>query len=106
MLLLIAAFAAYPVTALIRRLRGRSRTALPAAPRVLSAAGLVAVLGSFAFLFYLLMTGGKPAPGRLRTDRPGVAAGRDDERAGASRLLLAGGAVFLPWSLYWGLLLP
>ncbi|MEU8173326.1 hypothetical protein AB0C14_10655 [Microbispora hainanensis] len=69
-LLLIAAFAAYPVTALVRRPRGRARTAPPAAPRVLSAAGLVVVLGSFAFLFYLLMTGGKlAAPGPVLLGR-------------------------------------
>ncbi|MBE3012377.1 prolyl oligopeptidase family serine peptidase [Microbispora sp. NEAU-D428] len=129
MLLLIVAFAAYPVTALVRRLRKRSRTVLPAAPRVLSAAGLVAVLGSFAFLFYLLMTGGKlAAPGPVLLGRPVVwlalqilalttmaafvrtvrawrRAGTRTERARLG-LLLAGGAVFLPWSLYWGLLLP
>ncbi|WP_220505119.1 S9 family peptidase [Microbispora sp. H10830] len=129
MLLLIAAFAAYPVTALVRRLRGRSRRALPGAPRVLSAAGPVAVLGSFAFLFYLLMTGGKlAAPGPVLLGRPVVwlalqalalttvaasvrtvrawrRAGTRGERVRLG-LLLAGGAVFLPWSLYWGLLLP
>ncbi|MGI5161776.1 alpha/beta hydrolase family protein [Microbispora sp. CA-102843] len=128
-LLLIAAFAAYPVTALVRRLRGRARTATPAAPRVVSAAGLVAVLGSFAFLFYLLMTGGKlAAPGPVLLGRPVVwlalqalalttvaasvrtvpawrRAGTRGERVRLG-LLLAGGAVFLPWSLYWGLLLP
>ncbi len=129
LLLLIAAFAAYPVTAFVRRLRGRSRTALPAAPRVLAAAGTAAMLGSFAFLFYLLMTGGKlAAPGPVLLGRPvvwlalqalaltAVAASvrtvRAWRRAGTRgervRLgfLLAGGAVFLPWSLYWGLLLP
>ncbi|TQS27757.1 S9 family peptidase [Microbispora sp. KK1-11] len=129
MLLLIAAFAAYPVTALVRRLRGRSLTALPAAPRVVGATGLVAVLGSFAFLFYLLMTGGKlAAPGPVLLGRPVVwlalqalalttvaasvrtvrawrRAGTRGERVRLG-LLLAGGAVFLPWSLYWGLLLP
>ncbi|GAB3145537.1 alpha/beta hydrolase family protein [Microbispora hainanensis] len=129
MLLLIAAFAAYPVTALVRRLRGRARTAPPAAPRVVSAAGLVAVLGSFAFLFYLLMTGGKlAAPGPVLLGRPVVwlalqalalttvaasvrtvlawrRAGTRGERLRLG-LLLGGGALFLPWALYWGLLLP
>jgi hypothetical protein len=89
----------------------------------------VAVLGSFAFLFYLLMTGGKlAAPGPVLLGRPVVwlalqalalttvaASGwtvRAWRRAGTRServrlgLLLAGGAVFLPWSLYWGLLLP
>ncbi|WP_189245864.1 alpha/beta hydrolase family protein [Streptosporangium pseudovulgare] len=129
MALMIVAFAAYPVTALVRRLRGRPRTALPAAPRVLGAAGLVALLGSFAYLFYLLMTGGKlAAPGPVLLDRPIVwlalqalalttvaasirtvrawrRAGTRSERARLG-LLLAGGAAFLPWALYWGLLLP
>ncbi|MEV4456398.1 prolyl oligopeptidase family serine peptidase [Microbispora sp. NPDC049633] len=129
LLLLIVAFAAYPVTALVRRLRGRRGAALPAAPRVLSAAGLVAVLGSFTFLFYLLMTGGKlAAPGPVLLGRPVIwlalqalaltavaasvrtvpawrRAGTRGERARLG-LLLAGGAAFLPWSLYWGLLLP
>ncbi|GAA4205302.1 alpha/beta hydrolase family protein [Microbispora amethystogenes] len=129
MLLLIVAFAAYPLTALARRLRGRSRTARPAAPRVLSAAGLVAVLGSFAFLFYLLMTGGKlAAPGPVLLGRPIVwlalqalalttvaaavrtagawrRAGTRSERVRLG-VLLAGGVAFLPWALYWGLLLP
>ncbi|RGA03964.1 alpha/beta hydrolase [Microbispora triticiradicis] len=128
-LLLIAVFAAYPLTALVRRLRGRSRTALPAAPRVLSAAGLIALLGSFAFLFYLLMTGGKlAAPGPVLLGRPivwlalqalalttvvaAVRTVRAWRRAGTRServrlgLLLAGGVAFLPWALYWGLLLP
>ncbi|MEU6424826.1 prolyl oligopeptidase family serine peptidase [Microbispora sp. NPDC046973] len=128
MLLLIAAFAAYPVTALARRLRGRAPTALPAAPRVLAAAGTAAVLGGFAYLFYLLMTGGKlAAPGPVLLGRPVVwlalqalaltavaasvrtvwawrRAGTRGERVRLG-LLLAGGALFLPWSLYWGLLL-
>ncbi|MBG0824212.1 prolyl oligopeptidase family serine peptidase [Planomonospora sp. ID91781] len=129
MLLLIVAFAAYPLTALARRLRGRPRTARPAAPRVLSAAGLISVLGSFAFLAYLIMTGGKlAAPGPVLLGRPVVwlalqasalttvatsvwtvrAWRKAETRSERVRLglLLTGGAAFLPWALYWGLLLP
>lgn len=132
LLLLLVAFTAYPVVALVRRFRGRSRPPVTGAARLLSAGGLAAVLGSFSYLFYLVMTGGKlAAPGPVVAGRPllwlvlqalavasvvaavltALAWRRD--RASVSRgegvrlgLLLAGGAVFVPWALYWGLLLP
>ncbi|MEU4408427.1 prolyl oligopeptidase family serine peptidase [Streptosporangium sp. NPDC023963] len=132
LLLILVAFTAYPVIALVRRLRGRSRPPVTGAARLLSAAGLAAVLGSFFYLFYLVMTGGKlAAPGPVLAGRPvlwlvlqalavaavaaAVLTGLAWRRARASvpreegvrlGLLLAGGAMFIPWALYWGLLLP
>ncbi|MGI5488091.1 alpha/beta hydrolase family protein [Microtetraspora malaysiensis] len=132
LVLLVVAFAAYPVIALVRRLRGGSRAPVSRAARFLSAAGLTVVLGSFAYLFYLVMTGGKlAAPGPVLAGRPliwlalqaltvasvvaTVLTAQAWRRARGSMprgergrlgLLLAGGLVFIPWGLYWGLLLP
>ncbi|MFF4778319.1 hypothetical protein ACFY05_36400 [Microtetraspora fusca] len=102
------------------------------AARFLSAAGLTVVLGSFAYLFYLVMTGGKLAvPGPVLAGRPliwltlqaltvasvvatvltapawrRVRGSVPREERGRLGLLVVGGLVFIPWSLYWGLLLP
>lgn len=128
LVLMLLAFAAYPMWALVRRVRGRRQA--PAAPwaRLVSAAGLVAMLGGFGYLMYLLMTGGKLAsPGPLLAGRPliwlalqalalaavvatvlsvpGWRRAQGSERVRLS-LLLAGGGVFTVWALYWGLLLP
>ncbi|MER5426362.1 alpha/beta hydrolase family protein [Streptosporangium roseum] len=132
LVLLMVAFAAYPVVALVRRLRRRPPVPVTRAARLLSAGGLAAVLGSFSYLFYLVMSGGKlAAPGPVMAGRPlvwlalqaltvasvaatvltalawrrsrGTAPRGERVRLG---LLLAGGVVFLPWALYWGLLLP
>ncbi|GAA4181033.1 alpha/beta hydrolase [Streptosporangium oxazolinicum] len=132
LLLILVAFTGYPVVALVRRLRGRSRPPVAGAARLLSAGGLAAVLGSLSYLFYLVMTGGKlAAPGPVVAERPLLwlllqalavasvvatvltALAWRRARASVSRgegvrlgLLLAGGVVFVPWALYWGLLLP
>ncbi|GAA3677316.1 alpha/beta hydrolase [Nonomuraea antimicrobica] len=128
--LLLVAFGAYPVVALVRRVR---RTRVEVAPlraaRLVSAGGLTVLLGGFAYLFYVIMTGVKlAAPGPLLAGRPVVwlllqavaiitavatlvTAGRlrrvatrgEQARLG---LLVAGGVAFVPWALYWGLLLP
>ncbi len=132
LLLFLVAFGGYPLVALVRRLRGTSRVPVSRAARLISAAGLAAVLGGFSYLFYVVMTGGKLAsPGPVLAGRPllwlalqGLAvaavvatvltalawrrahagvAGGERVRLG---LLLAGGAVFIPWGLYWGLLVP
>ncbi|WP_433372963.1 hypothetical protein [Streptosporangium sp. CA-115845] len=128
----LVAFAAYPLVALARRLRGGSRAPVSRAARFLSAGGLAVVLGSLSYLFYLMMTGGKlAAPGPVLAERPliwlalqalaaasAVAAvltapawyrARGSVPAGERvrlGLLVAGGLVFIPWGLYWGLLLP
>jgi dienelactone hydrolase len=133
LIMLVVAFAAYPLVALARRLRGRSRAPVATrAARVVSAGGLVAVLGTFSYLFYLVMTGGKlAATGPVVAGRPLIwlalqaaaaatavatvltalawrrarGTGSRGERVRIG-LLLAGGAVLIPWALYWGLLLP
>ncbi|MET8143377.1 prolyl oligopeptidase family serine peptidase [Sphaerisporangium sp. NPDC005288] len=146
--LMLVAFTAYPATTLVRRLRGRARPAASRAARLLSAGGLTSVAGSFGYVFYLVMTGGKLATtGPVAAGRPliwlalqalavttaaatavvasGLLRGRAPRagdhatgdlshrggRPGRGErvrlgLLLAGGVVFLPWALYWGLLLP
>ncbi|MFF4191334.1 alpha/beta hydrolase family protein [Nonomuraea sp. NPDC001831] len=99
------------------------------AARVVSAGGLVAVIGGFAYLFYLISTGGKlAAPGPMLLGRPlvwlalqalavatvvaTVFAARTWRRARATGervrlgLLVVAGVAFVPWAFYWGLLLP
>ncbi|MBB5777311.1 alpha/beta hydrolase family protein [Nonomuraea jabiensis] len=96
---------------------------------LVSAGGLTVVVGAFVYLFYSIMTGGKLAsPGPLVAGRPLIwlalqalaiatvvgtvltcvrwrrsAPVGERVRVG---LLVAGGVVFVPWALYWGLLLP
>ncbi|MEO3886196.1 hypothetical protein [Nonomuraea sp. B5E05] len=120
----------YPVVALVCRVR---RSAAPESPlvaaRVVSGAGLAAVAGAFCYLSYLIMTGGKLAvPGPVVGGRPviwlalqalavatvagtlivAVRRRRVTARGERVRLgvLVTGGAVFLPWALYWDLALP
>ncbi|GAA4968700.1 pimeloyl-ACP methyl ester carboxylesterase [Nonomuraea thailandensis] len=129
LVLLLVAFGGYPVAALVRKVRRRPAVTPVRAARLVSAGGLLAALGGFAYLFYVIMTGGKlSVPGPMAGDRPiiwlalqavaavtvaatAVTAAR--WRRAATRgervrlgLLVAGGVVFAPWALYWGLLLP
>ncbi|MEU1721779.1 prolyl oligopeptidase family serine peptidase [Nonomuraea sp. NPDC005692] len=132
--LFLAGFAGYPAVAVVRRIRGRGAArGTPgggtAAARVVSAGGLAAALGGFAYLFYLISTGGKlAAPGPMLLGRPLVwlalqavavatvvatalvARRWRRERATGERvrlgLLVAAGVAFVPWAFYWGLLLP
>ncbi|GII30629.1 alpha/beta hydrolase family protein [Planotetraspora mira] len=132
LILFVVAFAAYPLTALVRRLRGGSRAPVTRAARLVSAGGFAAVLGSFSYVFYLVMSGGKLATtGPVLAGRPviwlvlqalaAVSAVATVRTALAWRrargsvprgervrlgLLLAGGLAFIPWAVYWGLLLP
>jgi hypothetical protein len=129
--LFVVAFTAFPLVALVRRLRGR-RAAQPVSgwPRLLAGAGIVAVLGLFVYLVHLI-SGSAPDPGPVLMGRPlpwlalqglavttvvaGLGTAVAWRGAGASvpagervrlGLLLTAGAVFVPWALYWGLLLP
>ncbi|MFG6192990.1 alpha/beta hydrolase family protein [Nonomuraea sp. JJY05] len=96
---------------------------------LVSAGGLAVVVGGFFYMFYSIMTGGKLAsPGPLVAERPLIwlalqalaiatvvstvltcvrwrrsAPAGEKVRVG---LLMVGGVVFVPWALYWGLLLP
>ncbi|WP_327589596.1 prolyl oligopeptidase family serine peptidase [Nonomuraea sp. NBC_00507] len=129
LVMLVVAFGGYPVVALVRRVRGRRDVEVVKAARTACAAGLAVVAGAFSYVFYVVMTGGKlAAPGPLAAGRPVVwlalqalavltvvaavmtgvrwrriAATGERVRLG---LVVAGGAVFLLWALYWGLLLP
>ncbi|WP_433513301.1 alpha/beta hydrolase family protein [Nonomuraea sp. CA-143628] len=132
LLVFLVGFGAYPVVALVRRLRRASQAPVSRAARLVSAGGSGVVLGAFSYLFYVVMTGGKlAAPGPMVAGHPVIwlalqllavacvvatfrtALAWRRVRATVARgervrlgLLLAGGAVFLPWALYWGLLLP
>ncbi|WP_346112308.1 alpha/beta hydrolase family protein [Nonomuraea maheshkhaliensis] len=127
--LFLVAFCGYPLVALVRRIRRRRDVAPVKAARLVSAGGLTAVAGGFAYLFYVVMTGGKLSePGPLLAGRPVVwlalqavavatvvataltaarwrRAATRGERARLG-LVVAGGTLFVPWALYWGLLLP
>lgn len=129
LVVLLVAFGGYPVVTLVRRVRGRRDVEVVKAARTVSAGGLVVVAGAFSYMFYVVMTGAKLAsPGPLVAGRPvvwlalqalavvTVAATvmtglrwRRVEAAGEKvrlALVVAGGAVFALWALYWGLLLP
>lgn len=125
--LLLIGFLAYPVTAAVRRIRRRPVTPIRSA-RVLAAVGPAAVLG-FVTYFVLVVDSANwrgISPGPAIAGRPVLwlalqalalvaliatvmtaaawrTAGRDRLRLG---VLLAGGVLFFPWALYWGLLLP
>ncbi|MGK5554113.1 alpha/beta hydrolase family protein [Actinomadura kijaniata] len=122
--LFLVAFAAYPLTALARRVRGRRGVANGWA-RTLAATGTVSFLGAFVYLFSLVMgkgteTGplvfGRPLPWVLLQTTAVLAVialvgtvlrwRREVPRGERVRvgLLLVAGAVFVPWAFYWGLL--
>ncbi|MFC4053759.1 alpha/beta hydrolase family protein [Actinomadura syzygii] len=131
-MLFVVAFAAYPLVALVRRVRGRTvRPVSRWAPRLLSGAGLAAALGLPFYLFYLMAAGRAPDPGPALAGRPlpwlavqGLAVADVAAAAGTAvtslraagavpvgervrlGLLVTAGAVFIPWAVYWGLLLP
>ncbi|GAA3048156.1 alpha/beta hydrolase [Pseudonocardia yunnanensis] len=126
---LVLGFAGFGLTATWRRLRGRPvvRSSWPAG--VLAGAGLTTVAGTFAYLGYLQATAGRTVtPGPMLAGRPLVwlalqvlavvaviaaimASARwraTANSAGRTRaaLLMAAGAVFVPWATFWGLLVP
>jgi len=129
--LFIAAFTAYPLVALMRRLRGQRVGPTSRWARLLAGAGFAATVGLIGYLFYLMAAGRSPDPGPIIAGRPlpwlalqglaaavvvaAIATALAWRRAGADLptgerarlgLLLTAGAVFLPWAFYWGLLLP
>jgi uncharacterized protein len=122
----LIAFGAYPLIATVRRFRGRG---LPGrwSARVLAGAGLIVPLGMTGYLSVLMftMTEYRVQAGPLLGNRPiiwlvlqalAVAATvatlllargwRNTDDRVRHGLLLAGGALFIPWAIYWGLLLP
>ncbi|MET7668523.1 alpha/beta hydrolase family protein [Micromonospora luteifusca] len=131
LLLFLVAFAGYPLTAAVRRIRGR-RGAPPVRhpARWLAATGLATTMGFLVYLFFVLATAAAVV-GPVLIGRPiawlvlqvlavatvvaTVATGlswrrhrRDLTRADRARLglLAAAGLLFLPWAAYWGLLIP
>ncbi|MDF5752223.1 prolyl oligopeptidase family serine peptidase [Spongiactinospora sp. TRM90649] len=133
LVLFLVAFGGYAATAAVRRVRGRDgRPVAGWAGRVASGCGLVAGPLLTGYLVYAVVTGGRTAePGPLLAGRPlpwlllhmlavatvaatalSALAWRRAGRAvsGAERvrlgLLVTGGVVFVPWALYWGLLVP
>jgi dienelactone hydrolase len=124
LLLMLAAFLAYPVVAVVRRLRGRRD---PRSVRRWAATaaflGPVTIAGGVLYLGYLTMTGtvavgpviaGRPVPWLLlqllAVGVVGIGAVTAVRwwrgRGRAAPTVLAGTALFLPWALYWGLLTP
>ncbi len=120
---LVVAFAGYGLGAVLRRGRraGTSPARRPA--RVLATTGLLSVLGLVAYLGHLASSGakslgvvvlGRPLPW-LGLQALAVAVvvaavvtawrARSDLTARLG-VLIAGGALFVPWALHWGLLLP
>jgi uncharacterized protein len=127
--LLIATFGSYPVSAFIRRLR-KHHSAPPAKwwSRLLAAAGLTTVIGFTIYFLFLLITAAniigpmflsQPLPWFILRVLAGITvlsaaviAGLlwkrriNMERAHQVRfgLLIAGMIIFVPWAIYWGLL--
>lgn len=131
LLLFVVAFAGYPLTAAVRRIRGRRGVPPVRRPaRWLAATGLVTTTGFLVYLFFVLATAasavgpvliGRPVPWlvlQLLAVATVVATAatalswrrhrRDLSYSDRVRLglLTAGGLVFVPWATYWGLLLP
>ncbi|MCP9976759.1 hypothetical protein [Actinomadura madurae] len=127
--LFLVAFTAYPLVALVRRVRGRRVRPVSRWPRVLAAAGLAAAFGPVVYLLYLV-AGSAPDPGPVLGGRPlpwlilqALAVAAVVAAAGTAvawrraapvppgervrlGLLIAAGAVLVPWGLHWGVLLP
>ncbi|WP_405163227.1 hypothetical protein OG203_44385 [Nocardia sp. NBC_01499] len=131
LVLFLVAFAAYPLAGLVSRIRRRrALSPVRGQARVLVATGALAVTGFLGY-FGLLQIIGMRHLGPLVLARPipwlvlqllavgmvlaTVATGLSwwrhrHETIGGDRLrlllLLAAGAVFVPWAIYWGLLIP
>jgi dienelactone hydrolase len=128
-IVLVLAFAGYPVVAVARRISGRGGASAGGWPaRLVSTAGLIMILVFPVYLFVAplllpsrLMIVGRPLPwlafqalAVIVVVSTVVTALRWWRRSGAiSRgermrlgLLLVGGVVFGVWAIYWGLLIP
>ncbi|MER6048424.1 alpha/beta hydrolase [Streptomyces sp. NPDC001793] len=128
-LFMVVSFAAYLLAELVRRLRGRPRApGTGRAPRWLAAAGLATVLGFLSYFGFVATT---LSPGPVSGNRPALwlvlqllavgtalaavvtairwwqarasVTGRTHARLG---LLLLTSTVFVPWALFWGLMVP
>jgi uncharacterized protein len=131
LLLFGVAFAGYPLTAAVRRIRGRRGAPLVRRPaRWLAATGLATTVGFLMYMFFMLATAanvigpvliGRPIPWLIlqllaaATIVATIATALAWRRRRRSLtiashvrlgLLLAAGLVFLPLAAYWGLLIP
>ncbi|WP_433417337.1 alpha/beta hydrolase family protein [Microtetraspora malaysiensis] len=123
LVLLIVAFATYPVAALVRRRRGGTGGSWPA--RILAASGLISVpLSVYAAVSMIGSANGHGIDlGPLIAGRPilwlvvqllafttlistVVTATRLRTARLREWVLITGGLLFIPWALYWGQLLP
>jgi hypothetical protein len=101
LLLFLVAFMGYPLTAAVRRIRGRRGAPPVRSPaRWLVATGLASTMGSLVHVFFMMATAATVLSWRRHH--------RDLTRAHQARLglLVLAGLVFLPWATYWGLLIP
>ncbi|WP_433220276.1 alpha/beta hydrolase family protein [Microtetraspora malaysiensis] len=123
LVLLLVAFATYPVAALLRRRRGDAGGSWPA--RILAASGLISMpLFVYATVSMMGSANGNGIDlGPLIAGRPilwlvvqllafttlvstAVTATRWRTARLREWVLIAGGLLFIPWALYWGQLLP
>jgi dienelactone hydrolase len=129
LLILLGAFAAVPVGGALSRMRHRAHGRSPRSARWLAALGPTAVAGTVLYIMFMLASAAK-ITGPVLAGRPvpwlvlqllavatvaltaTVAAAwwrrRHAEVGVPARLgpLLAGGLMFIPWAVHWGLLLP
>ena len=129
LLLLLCAFAGYPLAGAIQRISHGARRRSPRSARWLAVLAPVTIAGAFAYLLFLLATAAK-VTGPVVLGRPvpwlvlqllalaAVAATvavamtwRHQRHLGAADrirlgLITAGGALFIPWAIHWGLLVP
>jgi hypothetical protein len=123
---LLVAFAAYPMAAAVHRIRRRPRVQALRSARWLAVLGPATVAGTLLYLLVLLATAAK-VTGPVVLGRPVVWLGlqllacvtviatlavawglfqhRTADRIRLS-LLTAGGLLFVPWAVHWGLLVP
>ena len=127
---MLAALLSYPISGLIRRMRGiRGRPVAAAPARLASAVGIATVLGTLCLLGYLMANGATEPIGAAMLGRPvvwlvlqvlavvtlvatvwtAVTWRRRRVEVGTGEairlgLLLSAGAVLLPWAAWWGLL--
>jgi uncharacterized protein len=126
LVVMLAGFTGLGFAAVWRRIRGRSERPAPWSARLLAGAGLAAVFGWLIYVGDLLMSRGSELdPGPMIAGRPllwlalqvlavvavgaAVALGVRTWRGGGGpriAVLLAAGAVFVPWAVHWGLLVP
>ena len=127
---LLVAFTVYPAVGAVRRIRHHPRLLAPRSARWLAVLGPTSIIGTLLYLLALLATAAKiTGPVLLGRPIPWLAlqllayatvattlvvaytlvSARRHHYPGARirlSLLTAAGLLFIPWALYWGLLIP